>query len=357
MKKAIKMLIVVVVFAAFSLTCSAKEADEYIENFREAMPEEYKDKLEDDKGVISLIGPDALLSEVLSVFSERRGEIFSFLLIVVGSAVLLSLSSMIEGEMAGAIEAGVGAVCTLLVFSKIGSLFSEVAEGLSALSSVFSALMPVMTAITLAGGGGGTAAVQGSGMNLTLWLLGGVGNSFFISVVGLGLAMALITAFGDESSLKITAGVKSFFIFCVGTISAVLSAVFALQTVVASAADSAAIRAARYAASGLIPVVGSSVSGAISTIVSGLAYAKSLVGAGGIAIIAVMALSPLIMLLLYRATIAVTLSFTEFLGRGSAVRVLTAFKYSLDSMIALYTVSILVYIIEIVMFMKGGAAL
>ncbi len=357
MKKIIKMLIMVVVFSAFSFSCSAKEAEDYIEDFREAMPEEYGDKLKDGEDVLSLIGPDALISELLSVLSQRRGEIFSFLLIVLGSAVLLSLSSMIEGEMAAPIEAGVGAVCTILVFSKIGSIFSEVAEGISALSSVFSALMPVMTAITLAGGGGGTAAVQSSGMSLTLWLLGGAGSTFFISVVGLGLAMALITSFGDEGSLKITSGVKSFFIFCVGIISAVLSAVFALQTVVASAADSAAIRAARYAASGLIPVVGSSVSGALSTIVSGLTYAKSLVGAGGIAVIALMALSPLVMLLLYRAAIAVTLSFAEFLGRGSAMRMLTAFKYSFDSMIALYTVSTLVYIIEIVMFMKGGAAL
>lgn len=357
MKKALKMLIIVVVFSAFSVVCSAKEADEYIDDFIEAMPEEYRDKLDSDRDILSLIGPDALVSEVLAVFSDRRGEIFSFLLIVLGSAVLLSLSSMIEGEMSAPIGAGVGAVCTILVFTKIGALFSQVAEGLSALSSVFSALLPVMTAITLAGGGGSTAAVQGSGMNLTLWLLGGVGNSFFISVVGLGLAMALTTSFGDEGSLKITSGVKSFFVFCVGMISAILSAVFALQTVVASAADSAAIRAARYAASGLIPVVGSSVSGALSTIVSGLTYAKSLVGAGGITVIAVMALSPLVMLLLYREAIAVTLSFTEFLGRGGAVRMLTAFKYSLDSMIALYTVSALVYIIEIVMFMKGGAAL
>lgn len=354
MKNIIKMLIIVVITLLFSVSVAAKEPDEYIEEFREAVPEEYAVKLEDGDP-LSLIGPDALFSEVVSVLSGRRSEIISFLLIVMGCAVLLSLSSMTEGEITPMIEAGVGAVCSLLIFSRIGALFSEAAEGLSKLSSVFSTMLPIMTAVTLAGGGGSTAAVQSAGMNLTLWLLGGVGNSFFISVVGLGVAMAMITSFGDEGGLRVTAGVKSFFIFCVGIISAVLSAVFALQTVVASAADSAAIRAARYAASGLIPVVGSSVSGALSTIVSGLAYAKSIVGAGGIAVIAVMALSPLIMLLIYRASIAAMVSFAEFSGRGSAVRMLVAFKFSLDSMIALYTVSVLVYIIEIVMFMKGGA--
>ena len=95
MKKIIKMLIIVVVFSAFSFGCSAKEAEDYIEDFREAMPEKYGDKLEDGEDVLSLIGPDALISELLSVLSQRRGEIFSFLLIVLGSAVLLSLSSIV----------------------------------------------------------------------------------------------------------------------------------------------------------------------------------------------------------------------------------------------------------------------
>lgn len=357
MKKVIKLATIVCIILLFSVKSVAKEPEEYVDEFRESVPEEYRDKLSDEDGLLSFIGPDALLYEVSCVLSERRGEIFSFLLSVMGCAVLLSLSSMIEGEMGNVAEAGVGAVCTIVIFSKIGALFTEAAEGLSAISGIFTAMMPIMTGITLALGAGATAGVQGAGMNLTLWLLSGVGNSFFISVVGLGLAMALITSFGDEGSLRVTSGVKSFFIFCVGIISAVLSAVFALQTVVASAADSAAIRAARYAASGLIPVVGSSVSGALSTIVSGLAYAKSMVGAGGIAVVAVMALSPLIMLLLYRACIAVVVSFAEFSGRGGAVRMLTAFKFSLDSMIALYTVSVLIYIIEIVLFMKGGVGL
>ncbi len=355
MKNILKMLIIVSVILAFSVKSSAKEPEEYIEDFKESMPSEYADKLEGG-GVLSLIGPDALLSEIGAVFFKRQSEILSFLFVVIGSAVLLSLSSMIEGELSGVCEAGVGAVCTLLVFSKIGAIFAEAAESLSALSSVFSSVLPIMTGISLAGGGTLTASVQGAGMNLALWLLGGVGNSFFISVVGLSLAMALVTSFGDGGALKITASVRSFFIFCIGIISAVLSAIFALQTVVASAADGAAIRAARYASSSLIPVVGSSVSGAFSIIVSGFAYAKSIIGGGSIAVIAIMALSPLVMLLLYRATIAVTLSFCEFCGTGAATKMLNAFKYSLDTIIALYTVSILVYIIQIVMFMKGGVS-
>ncbi len=355
MKKLFKILTIVVILSIFTIRSSAKEPDEYIDDFREIIPEEMGDRLSDD--VLSNVGFDALVSEIMSAFSERQGEIFSFLLMLFGCAILLFSVSMLSGELAGICEAGVGIVVSILVFVRLGGIFTEITESLREISGFFSGMLPIATAISAASGGVGTAAVQNTGMNITLWLLGGPGNAFFISIVGFGLAMSLITALGDESALGVTKGVKSFFVFLVGTVSAVLGATLSLQTVVASASDSAAIRAARYAATGFIPVVGAAVSGSLSTLVSGLTYAKSIIGAGGVAVIVTMALSPLVMLLLYRLAIVTVTSFAEFTGRGAAVRIFSAFRFSLDSMIALYTMSVLIYIIEIVIFMRGGVSL
>ncbi len=355
MKNTVKMLIVVVVIALFPLSASAKEPDDYINDFEKIIPEDTADRLSGD--LTSAVGFDALVGEILSAFSERGSEIFSFLLMLFGSAILLFSVSMLSGELSGICEAAVGTAVSLLVFERIGDIFTEITESLSEISGFFSGFLPIATAVSAASGGVSTAAVQSAGMNITLWLLGGPGNALFISIVGFGLAMSLITALGDESALGVTRGVKSFFVFLVGTVSAVLGATLSLQTVVASASDSAAIRAARYAATGFIPVVGAAVSGSLSTLVSGLTYAKSMIGAGGVAVIVTMALSPLLMLLLYRFSVVAVTSFAEFCGRGNAVRIFSAFKFSLDSVIALYTMSVLIYIIEIVIFIKGGVSL
>jgi len=352
MKKLAKMLIIVGIFAVFALPCRGKEAEEYIEEFEKVMPEEIE--LDEGDELLSSLGVDALLSELFSSVSEQRGELISFFLILLGCLVLSSLAGMGEGELAGICERAVGIICTLIVFSKIGALFVEIADSLSEISRFFGAAVPIMTGISLASGSTSCAAVQNSGMTLTLWLLSGEGMGIFISVVGLSLAMALISSFGDESAIRLSSGIKKFFLFFVGAVCSVLSAVFALQTVVASAADNAAMRAARYAASGLIPVVGGSVSGALSTIVSGLAYAKGVVGAGAIWSLGIMALSPLVMLLLYRFCIAAVSSVADFCGRSGASSMLNSFRGAMDAMIALYTLSLLVYIIQIVMFMKGG---
>ncbi len=354
MNKFIKMLIIVVVIAAFSFPASAKEPDNYTNDFENILPDSLKDKLGED-GAVSLVGFDALISEISCAFTSRRGEIFSFLLLLFGGALLLFAAGLPSGELSGVCEAAVGSVISVLIFTRLGSIFAEISESLSDLSSFFSAFLPIAMGVNIASGGVNSAIIQNSGTNITLWLLGGLGNSFFISVVGFGLAMSLITAIGDETSLGVARGVKNFFVFCVGCVSAVLGATISLQAVVASAQDSAALRAARFAATGFIPVVGAAVSGALSTIVSGLTYARGIIGAGGIAVIVTMALTPLLILLLYRISFAAVISFSEFCGRGTAVRIFSAFKFSLDSMIALYTMSVLIYIIEMIVFMKGGA--
>lgn len=356
MKIFLKLSIIVVIFAAFCLPISAKEAEDYISDFEEIMPSDIKDRIGDDGDVAALVGFEALISELVCALDERRGEIFSFLLLLIGGVILCAVSSMLESELSSVCEAGVGAVFSLLVFSRLGRIFVEVSEGLSALSGFFTAFVPIAVGTVAASGGVSTALVQHSGMNITLWLLSTVGNPFFTSVVGFGLAASLLCGFGDDGALSIARGVKSFFVFCVGTVSAILGATLSLQTVIASAADGAAMRAARYAAAGFIPVVGAAVSGALSTLVSGLTYAKEVIGAGGIAVILITSLSPLLMLLLYRLAIFAASFFAEQCGRGAAARVINATRFSLDSMIALYTTSALVYIIEIVMFMKGGAS-
>ena len=355
MKIFCKLLIIVVIFTAFCLPISAKEAEDYISDFEEIIPDEMKESLAAEE-LSTLVGFEAILSELACAFDERRGEIFSFLLLLLGGVVLCAASSMLEGELSSACEAGCGAIISLLVFSRLGKIFAEVSEGLSALSAFFTAFVPIAVGTTAASGGVSTALVQNSGMNITLWLLSTVGNPFFTSVVGFGLAASLLCGFGDDGALSIARGVKSFFVFCVGTVSAILGATLSLQTVISSAADGAAMRAARYAATGFIPVVGAAVSGALSTLVSGLTYAKSIIGAGGIAVILITSLSPLLMLLLYRLAIFTASFFAEQCGRGAAVRIISAARFSLDSMIALYTTSALVYIIEIVMFMKGGVS-
>jgi stage III sporulation protein AE len=115
--------------------------------------------------------------------------------------------------------------------------------------------------------------------------------------------------------------------------------------------------AAKYAASGMIPVVGSTVAGALSTLASGLSYAKGIIGVGAIVVIVGIIISPLVLLLLHRLALSLALILADFLGVSGASRIFGAFRASFDSLIAVYALCSVLYIFNAVLFMKSGVAL
>ncbi len=357
MKKALKLSIIVVVISLFSICAQANETDKHLQDFEEVLPEELRGISEDTEELISLVGIESLLSELGDALLGRRGEIISFFLLLIGCAAILSAASLCSGKLSKLCSAGVGILCSVLIFERLGAVFDETSAALLEINRFFSALIPVMSAVTVAGGGTSTAAVGAVGMNFTLSLVGGLGGALLTAVAGFGFAMGMLSSFGHEGISSVVRGVRNFFMWLLGIATALIMGTLSLQTVVSSAADSAAMRTAKYAASGMIPVVGGAVSGALSTLASGLSYVKGVIGAGAVWVIISILLAPLSVLLLYRLALSLTVSFAEFVGSAAVREPFSAFRASLDSLIAVYSLSMLLYIFEIILFVKSGVAL
>ena len=63
---------------------------------------------------------------------------------------------------------------------------------------------------------------------------------------------------------------------------AVLCAVLSYQTVIAKAADGAAIKAVKFASSSFIPIIGSSLSESVAAVTTSIAAVRGAAGAGGV---------------------------------------------------------------------------
>ena len=136
-----------------------------------------------------------------------------------------------------------------------------------------------------------------------------------------------------------------------------LGGTMALQTVIASASDGMLIRSAKFTASSSIPIVGGAVSGALSTLAAGLSYAKSIVGGGSLVLMLTVTLSPIIILLAYRLILSIAVNFLTFLDTGGGVRCFSAMLGALDALIGVLSMSTVVYIFEIILFIKSGVAI
>jgi hypothetical protein len=107
----------------------------------------------------------------------------------------------------------------------------------------------------------------------------------------------------------------------------------------------------------MIPVVGGTVAGSMATLASGLAYVKGIIGAGAVAVLVSILLSPLVMLLLYRLAVTLAASVSELLSVGVTARLYRTYSRCFDLVIAVYTTSVLLYVFEIVLFTVSGVAL
>ena len=357
MKKVIFLLSIVVILPFFALNCYADDGiDKFVNDFKEALPEEYKEFGETDK-LTDAADFGTLVSVVEGVITEGKADFLKFLFLLIGSATLLAVASLCPGKLSGAVECGAGIVCSVTVFSAISPIIDTVSSEIDKISGFFASLIPITVGITAFGGGVATASVQAVGMYTALSAVGGIADKIFLSLSAFGLAMAMLSSFNNEGIGAVCKGLKGLFNWVTGIFTALLTAAFSLQTLIASSADNAAMRAAKYAASGLIPVVGSTVSGAISTLASGLSYAKGIVGGGAIAVILYMSITPLALLLLYRLGLSLCIILTDFMGIHTGSRIFTSFRFALDMMITVYALSALIYLFEIIIVIRTGVAL
>ena len=355
MRKIFVLLTIIVILPLFTVVSHAEgEVDKYISDFENLLPEGYEELGKSEK-LMELTSVKALFSELISVASGQAGRAIRFFMLLVGCIALCALATRVNEKIADAVSLSVGIISSLLIFGHIKPLFDEISTSLQAINGFFTSLIPLTAAVTALGGGTATATAQATAMYSTV----AVGQSFFeqvfMTVASLGLAMSLISSFGGHTD-SVVKGIKGAFSWLVGICTATIAAAFSLQTLIASTADSAAMRAAKYTA-GLIPIVGGTVSGALSTLAAGLSYAKGIIGIGAIAVILVMALSPLILLLLYRLALSLSLTLSELVGTVGIAKTVTAFRFSLDCLIAVYALSAVIYIFEILLFIKIGVAM
>lgn len=356
MKKIAIMLTILVIMSIFTLNCSAEESvDEYISDFENALPDGFEG-MGEPENILEMASPESLLSYIIKGVSGEKSNILEFFLTLLGSAALISLASLGHGSLSDQVQSAVGVICSLLIFSQIKPLLDTVTEGITQISGFFASLIPITVGITALGGGTATASAQAVGMYTALSSVGGIGGEIFISLSAFGLAMGLISSFGNGGVASVCRGFRSLFGWVTGIFTALLTAAFSLQTIVASSVDRGSMRAIKYAASGLIPVVGSTVSGAISTLASGLSYAKGIIGGGAIVVMLYIAISPLAVMLIYRLALTLAGIFADFSGAAVASGIFSSYRFALDMTVTVYALSALIYLFEIIIFTVIGVA-
>lgn len=348
-------LIPILLFLLSPVTAAAAPQD-YIDQLEGVMPDGLPFDVESPESLSQAMGFEAILIEIGKIFKDKGGELLGFLLTLVGIATLAALGKSVDSELRPTVSAAISAVASVTVASRILPTVTAVGSAMSEVSDFFGSLIPIFSGITLAGGGVSTATVSASGMSISLALIGS------LSTRVLTLSVTMLFVFGMLSDLGgvgpgLLRGARNFFSRGIGIICFLFGTVLALQTVISGASDGVMMRTAKFAATSSIPVVGGTVSGAIGTLAAGLSYVKGIAGSAAIAAIVSISLAPLVLLLVYRFILAFVVSFLGFLDTGRGISCFSAMLTALDALIAIFSMSTIVYIFQIVLFIKSGVAL
>lgn len=243
-----------------------------------------------------------------------------------------------------------------VLLSCSASLLQLGEEAVVSLSDYGKLLLPVMAGALAAQGGvtGSTALYTGTALFDAL--LSSFLSGLLIPLIWLFLALAIANAaLGQELLGKLKAFVKWLAEWGMKLVLYVFTGYMTVTGVVSGTADAAAVKAAKIAISGSVPVVGGILSDATEVVLVSAGTLGSAAGAAGLVVVVALFAMPFVKIgvqyLLLKATAALTTSF----GGGSAAALVADFSTALGLMLAMVGSQTVLLLISTVCFMKGVA--
>ncbi len=298
------------------------------ESFLGGIPDDTKELLPDniysedvDKvadAVSEMSGVEYLLSAAIRCFGSSLGKIMPHVALLIGLIVLSSLGGLMSAHIGAGASRAFDICSRLVIFCAIGgvaiSVLEDIKEFFLRISGIISAFIPLSATLYTMGGNVSAAFKSSSGLLVTLGIIEFISGVVVIPLFCFCLALSLVSGMtSDIWAGSIGGSVKKAFLTALGIITTILSLSLSSQTVIASKADSLAIKGAKMFL-GSIPVTGGAVSSSLGTLASSVELIRGAVGVGGIIILLLLLLPVIIELWIMRSIYSLLGNLSGMLG-------------------------------------------
>ena len=367
MNRKLKWLIVpvfiVFLLYMFIYTCFAEDSSEsgVTEQAQSVFSELLSSLEEETKEALSEIGiDDADYTQLLSLSPKR---------------VVDAILELITGKMSEKLKA-VGFVCALLVLSAVLEGFAQPGSTMHSVFSVFttllivvSLLLPVSESLVQAFSAmelssnfllayipafAGVISMSGKPLSSAAYSSVMIGLSNLLAQCNVKVFLPVVQVF---FSLNIASSVQPKYAFnslvaffkkavtvLLGFSATIFTGLLAIKGSLASAGDSVAVRGVKMLVGSAVPVVGSALSDAYTSVLGSITLIQNAVGIFGIVVFALMHVPVILDLLLWYLALSFTASVSEALGQKQAATLLNgiASTVSLVNTLVIFTAFILI---------------
>lgn len=360
----------------FGIFVSAKTENEIADDFSaltEHLGDEERELLDDGlssgeieetQGALTrMLTPTGLFSMVDAISVRIIRDAVGLLAMLCGllllAAVLGALKNSFGGEaLSGAVDFLTSAAIFAAILSYQYRYLSEAQQMLTRLSSLMGAMIPIAGSVWAMGGNVTTASVGTASLYAFLTVTQRVVGQTVVPVCSFCMAAALCQSLGGDSSLRgITSAIKKTYTFTLGLIMTLLLTALGASTTLSAAADSVAARTAKLVSATVIPTVGGSIGETLRTVAASVGMLKSVVGIGGILLVALLVLPTVLSLVATRLVFLLAGGLAEILGCEREGRLLGELGGVFGCLLAVTAMSGVMFILALTIFVKSTVAL
>ncbi len=358
-------VIFIVCFLSFSTSATETDEEYYSEMLSSIVDSDTSEKLEE----IGLqdFSPD----EIFSVSFNKIGEYFSaslrsktvgiisdFFRIFSILIIFISIKNFFCADNGMSLTI-MGVISVALLSVDISTDIIEVLISTMKTSGSFMlSFIPIYT-VLLSIGGNVSSAVSYNTITFSFaQIISMLINSYATDFTGIFISLSL--AFSLNSTLNLNrfiSSVNKLVSTVIGFLASGFAAMLSVRGVLSATIDSAASKSIKYLIGSLIPVVGSSISDAYSTVLGSINVIKSSIAVAGIIIMLVICVPPILEGVTYCITFSLLSWISEMAELGEITSVLKAIQSVIRTMILLNILQMFILLVStgILIAVKGGA--
>ena len=329
---------------AFAQSDTDKNVKELNEKIRERLdsgvPKDIAETLEkedvkvDSPDSFGSLKPEGIFNSFWTSFKDAVKKPFRLL----GKMVAISLIGAFIGTLSIRDE-GIGKVSDIIclmttvmvLIETVKQTLDSVQSSIKSMNMFLAAYLPVFSGITAASGNvigsNGYSAI----MMFVCELMGIFASKILFPLISVCLALNLVASINSKICFEdISAGIKKAVVFSLGLSMTILTGLMTIQGVIGASVDNMSSKAVKFAASSFIPVIGSSVSEAYSTVKGSLGVIRSTVGSVGVIVLIIIASKPLIALLAVKLMIFISSVANDAFGRSKVSKCLKGVNSTLS---------------------------
>lgn len=304
-----------------------------------------------------------IFGSIMNTIQQQSVTPLNCVLKIMGVVMLVALINSVKSSLgSSSLTAVLNSVATLTVSIILIQPVCQTIEYSTTIIKLSADFMlifiPVMAGIMLTMGqslqaAGSYTMVMGAGTAVSQ-----ISNNILVPLLNTFLGISVVSGISQRVNLNgfcelINKVLKWVLTFTMSVFTAILT----MQSIISSSADSAGVKATRFAISSFVPLVGGALSEAYQTVRGCMGMLKSGVGVFAILATGTIYLPAIISCLLWLAAINIAIALAGVFDMGDIIKLLKSVTTVINSLIAILLCCMIIFIVSsAIMLMAGGVS-